>query len=399
VINDIQVSGDYQVLLSANLPLVLSDFQDSTSISVVFTPTQPGENVDSLIIISNDTINPQFPVVLDGFGFMVNPAQEGVLYGVTTGQSNSQFVSLNTQTGEGTMIGLTGIEDMKGMAVHPITGIIYGTVNNTAGSTYLVRINAAQGDAYISGEMPQFNLRAITFDRDGNMYAARFNNGELFEVDLATGNLTSIGLTGIPLLSGLAVNPLNGELWGISLVNKVYKIDKLTGNSTLIGEPGFNRTPDIVFDDQGHLFGLAGGEDDVSTLIEIDTTTGVGTAIGSTGITGLSGLAIKTTPIVGIEGTEPIPQSFELMQNFPNPFNPVTTITFTIPQSSRVTLQVFDITGQLVRTLVKGNLEPGKHEVLWDGKDDSRNLVSSGVYLYRLSTSSFVKTRKMILLK
>ena len=403
VITDVQVSlGDYGIELPGTFPIIISDFQESTTVSVIFTPTQPGDAIDTLRIVSNDTINPTFSVVLDGFGFEINPAQNGVLYGLTNGQSNNNFLSINSQTGEGTIIGETGFEDIHGMAVNPVNGVIYATANNSEGATYLLRINTQLGDAYISGEMPEFNLRALAFDRDGTLYTARFTNGQLFEVNPATGELTAIGVTGIPLLSGLAINPLNGELWGISLLNKLYKINKATGEKELVGNPGFSHTPDIVFDDQGNLFGLAGGEEEVSELIAIDTTTGVGTVIGSIGVVGVAGLATKTTPVVGITDplTELIPRETGLLQNYPNPFNPETAIGYQLSEPGQVQLDIYNLLGQKVRTLVKEHQAAGRYTVRWDGRDEAGIPVASGMYFYRLSTESgFVAIRKMVLLR
>jgi hypothetical protein len=101
---------------------------------------------------------------------------------------------------------------------------------------------------------------------------------------------------------------------------------------------------------------------------------------------------------VGIAGST-LPRGFELAQNYPNPFNPSTTIGFALPQSAAVSLQVFDINGQLVKTLLNGSRAAGTHRVVWDGTDQSGAGVASGVYLYRLSAGGFTQTRKMMLMK
>lgn len=90
----------------------------------------------------------------------------------------------------------------------------------------------------------------------------------------------------------------------------------------------------------------------------------------------------------------PLPQAFALDQNYPNPFNPTTTIGFTLPASGQVTLEVFDILGRRVETLVNVNLEAGRHQVTWDGTD-----APSGLYFYRLSRDGSSTVRKMTLLK
>ena len=94
-----------------------------------------------------------------------------------------------------------------------------------------------------------------------------------------------------------------------------------------------------------------------------------------------------------------IPATFALHANYPNPFNPETTIAFDLPQAGRVELQVFDLLGQTVRTLLAQELSAGGHQVVWNGLDASGARVSSGVYFYRLQAGSQVQMRRMLLLK
>jgi hypothetical protein len=94
-----------------------------------------------------------------------------------------------------------------------------------------------------------------------------------------------------------------------------------------------------------------------------------------------------------------IPARFSLGQNYPNPFNPTTTIAFDIPSTARVSLVVYDVTGARVRTLVDGALPAGRHDAKWDGRNDARQPVGSGVYFYRLASAGKTLTKKMVLLK
>jgi len=91
------------------------------------------------------------------------------------------------------------------------------------------------------------------------------------------------------------------------------------------------------------------------------------------------------------------PLGFSLSQNTPNPFNPVTTIRFTLPEAGHVTLAVYDINGRLVRDLVGHPLAAGLHAVVWDGCDANGRDVASGVYVYRLTAPQGVVTRRMVL--
>jgi hypothetical protein len=97
--------------------------------------------------------------------------------------------------------------------------------------------------------------------------------------------------------------------------------------------------------------------------------------------------------------SEVLPKKFMLRQNYPNPFNPTTTISFELPRKSVVTLDVFNVVGQKVTTLVDGTLPAGEHTAVWDGLDESGNRVASGIYFYRVHAGAFSSTKKMLLLK
>ncbi len=100
-----------------------------------------------------------------------------------------------------------------------------------------------------------------------------------------------------------------------------------------------------------------------------------------------------------ISGANLFPATFELHQNFPNPFNPVTNIEYALPQDSRVTLTVYTLTGQQVTTLVNETRTAGYYRVQWYGTDDSGISMSSGIYFYHLKADGFEQTNKMLLLK
>ncbi len=94
-----------------------------------------------------------------------------------------------------------------------------------------------------------------------------------------------------------------------------------------------------------------------------------------------------------------IPNQFALNQNYPNPFNPSTTITFALPKNEQVKLEVYDILGNLVKTVVNQQMAPGNYNVVWNGVDQNGARVSSGVYLYRLQAGSFSTVKKMLMVK
>jgi len=116
-----------------------------------------------------------------------------------------------------------------------------------------------------------------------------------------------------------------------------------------------------------------------------------------------AGLAIKFTTVAPDDYVSNddllLPSAFNLRQNFPNPFNPTTTISFSSKDAGMANLRIFNLKGQMVRTLHSGDLPGGEHSFLWNGDDDNGKPVSSGVYLYRLDLNGKSETRRMLLMK
>lgn len=105
-----------------------------------------------------------------------------------------------------------------------------------------------------------------------------------------------------------------------------------------------------------------------------------------------------STGVKVLDGLE-LPTTYSLGQNYPNPFNPTTAIDFEIPVRSHVTLTVYNVVGQKVKTLVDRELSPNRYVADWDGTSDYGRKVASGVYFYKLEASDFIETKKMLYLK
>ena len=89
-----------------------------------------------------------------------------------------------------------------------------------------------------------------------------------------------------------------------------------------------------------------------------------------------------------------LPDEYSLIQNYPNPFNPSTTISFSVPTNGHVTINVFDVNGRLVSTLLDDTMSSGYHNVTWDAAD-----MSAGLYIYTLQAKGISLSNKMILMK
>ena len=94
-----------------------------------------------------------------------------------------------------------------------------------------------------------------------------------------------------------------------------------------------------------------------------------------------------------------MPQAFALEANYPNPFNPSTTIGYQLPMATEVRLEIYNLMGQPVRTLVQTVEPAGYHSAMWDGRDDGGRALAGGMYFYRLQAGEFTQTRKLLLLK
>ncbi|MDD4309824.1 MAG: C25 family cysteine peptidase [Candidatus Cloacimonetes bacterium] len=114
--------------------------------------------------------------------------------------------------------------------------------------------------------------------------------------------------------------------------------------------------------------------------------------------------SVTTVSLLGtgstVDNEDPLnPAITALIGNYPNPFNPTTTIKFSLKTKSPVNLEIYNIMGQKVRTLVKGDIDQGFHSVVWNGKDGNNRPVSSGVYFYKLDAGKYTSTKKMIIMK
>jgi len=202
----------------------------------------------------------------------------------------------------------------------------------------------------------------------------------------------------------------------ISMVDVIFMLLKARDNPS---DPELDRNGD----------GSYSINDAVALVLEImrgncpDAEAALASAEGMQSVTGIEGLtpgdieyiegrlalmnlsreqrAALSQALYGAAEAPGLPRAFSLAQNMPNPFNPSTTITFTVPvgTSERVFLEVFDLRGKLVRTLVERAMGSGLHSVFWHGDDNSGRRVGSGIYFYRLRAGKFSRTRKMVLLK
>ncbi len=106
------------------------------------------------------------------------------------------------------------------------------------------------------------------------------------------------------------------------------------------------------------------------------------------------------TPIIsGVGDGDELPKVYSLSQNYPNPFNPTTMIKYTLPKASFVEIVIYDVLGQEVKTLVNEVQEAGYKNVEWNGMDNGGNVISSGIYFYRMKADNFIEVKKLMVIK
>ncbi|MCX6175593.1 MAG: T9SS type A sorting domain-containing protein [Ignavibacteriales bacterium] len=211
--------------------------------------------------------------------------------------------------------------------------------------------------------LSNYNVKSLWYTNDGG---ASWSDVE--------GNLS--GPTG-PSVRSATILPTtsstSGKVYLIGTSTGVYSTTLLNGSSTLWAQEGSNVIGNVVVEY------ITSRKSDGTVVA---ATHGRGAFVGTN--------YIQT----GIENENNLPTSFQLEQNYPNPFNPTTVISYQLSAVSNVKLQVYDVLGKLVATLVNGKVEAGNHKV-----DFNASMLASGVYIYKLTTGNYNESKKMILMK
>jgi Zn-dependent metalloprotease len=398
IVDSIQVSSSqFEITSSPQLPIELTELQDNFTISVAFTSTDTGTVNETLSIYSNDPVNPNKSVPLNGVGYVINAVQDTTFY-ASSGGVNGEIILLDKSTGVGITVGSSNYSIINSLSINPVTDILYGAISYSLQSSIVI-VNASEGDAYSKFTL-DLGYISIAFDTSGNLYGGA-RTGEIYSIDLTDGSYNLLTTTTIQI-NAITFNPLTNEMWAAPNIyfgddtDKIYKINLLNGEATEIGKTGLNKmTNDLAFDEMGMLYGVIGLPVFIGELISIDTSSAVATLIGETGFEDVQGLAYNPGTIVSVEDENALlPTHYSLMQNYPNPFNPSTSIQYSIKERSSVELVMYDVLGREVEVLVKEQQDAGYYKVHFNAGS-----LSSEVYFYRLKAGNFVETKKMLLLK
>ena len=138
----------------------------------------------------------------------------------------------------------------------------------------------------------------------------------------------------------------------------------------------------------------------------IDTDYQIGTtvyyriyAVDNAGNRGEYSYTLMATSVLGVDNTGTVPEVYTLHQNYPNPFNPTTQICYDLALSEYVSINIYDLMGHKIKSLVNVNQDPGYRSISWDATNDLGQPVSAGMYIYTIQAGQFRQTKKMVLLK
>jgi photosystem II stability/assembly factor-like uncharacterized protein len=393
----------FRVIAPPSLPLNLAPNQ-SASWRIAFAPTTRGNLLDTLTINTTDAMMPVFRIPLSGRGLQIAPARAGWIYAV--GNTNEVY-RINPSSGAATRLFTSTPESaLEGVVIRPGNRELIGFTSNSF-PLRLHRLSSESDDALRGITVPLTNVRALAFAPDGTLYA--FNNSGLgssavthiYNVNLSSGDTTLVSTTpATGILRAAAFTP-TGELRLAARSGSESRLYRVTVNTGAI-----SLLPTLLPEDPASmsasplgstLYALSNAAGTPNGFYRYDATTGAATLLGSTGISGLRGIAVRTDSI-GVLSTRNVllerPTAFGLEQNYPNPFNPSTGIRYQVSGVSDVRLEVFDMLGRKVSTLVNERQAAGNYTATFNAAG-----FASGVYFYRLQAGSFIATKKMLLLK
>jgi len=244
-------------------------------------------------------------------------------------------------------------------------------------------------DSWSSGASLPIAMQSEAVYYDGKIYVIGGYDGsvhdEVFEYDISSDSWTQIGTSPEPV-SAHKLAVYQGHIFVIGDYNDLNRIWKynISDGSWIIYDSNYigrRHASTVIHDDKLYILAGNSSYDGVYQYYRIVQSID------------LSDILAVVSP------NSNLPKDIELNQNFPNPFNPTTTIKYSINQNGKVKIVIFDILGRQVRSLVNENNSIGQYSVLWDGRNDAGKVVQSGQYYYTVEMDDITKTKKMILIK
>ncbi len=226
-----------------------------------------------------------------------------------------------------------------------------------------------QEDGVFATTTGSIQAQDMTFGPNGNLFVAMGTAGGVFEYDGWSGE--PVGEF-VPFDTELRVNGLGFDNFGRLLVSAIYPLSRVDAYDATTGEPMGPFLTDGF-----------GGSDSIPTILSIK---------GSEGTVGINDANLDPEPT-------DTPQLLTGLSVYPNPFNPRTTISFSLEQPQNIELFIFDMAGTRIAVLANREFQAGTHSIDWQGKDLQGRAVSSGTYLVRIRTEERVTSQKIMLVR
>jgi hypothetical protein len=198
---------------------------------------------------------------------------------------------------------------------------------------------------------------------------------------------------------------MKGYGLNVSYDAEVLEFVRIASEGSLLGSGEF-ATPQVIAESAGQVAVAAYGETVSEGSVDLSLVFRTKTEIENTYVEVTESelrdgnYAVNQIALPAPVQIQTRPEAYALANNYPNPFNPATTIKYALPEAAPVKLEVYNVVGQVVRTLVAGQQNAGRYIVQWDATNDSGHSLSSGIYFYRLQAGGqFLEVKKMLLLK
>ena len=280
---------------------------------------------------------------------------------------------------------------------HPVTQFIHkrrGVILDTISASQLILDIEPIVIQTISGEEIILPFKPVSAHQPVNLTSSNYNS--YLGCDTLTLPSTSANLVFKSHVSVPAGTDSSGAVFNNIFTGKysasLYVIDVLNPNSSL----SINITQNSIVN--VNLQGFAGRQVVIKPNVFLNnmSLSRLDFAVGNVYSPMLN---LPKENMIKMSKSTFIPDKIVMVNNYPNPFNPTTTIAFDLPKDVTVSLEIYDVTGRKICTLVNEPKEAGTHQVMWDGQDDHGNSVASGVYVYRIQTGDFVQSKKLLFMK
>jgi hypothetical protein len=342
---------------------------------------------------------------------------------------NNQLITIDTLNGQITTIRTMLLVDghiWTGLTFDYKTGAMYASSTDYSISL-LYHVNVSDGTTTLIDTVSSTrSIIDIATDNRGNLFAHDIYNDAIFSLDKTTAEATLIGYTDFNAnyIQGMDFNPQTGILYLAAFNGDYFKgefreVDLSTGHADLIGPIGFGYDVEIgafgipnintafirllepssgIIKSGGiqnlviRLYGLIEESKNTSWQVNVEITS-------NDPFNPRINMPVVLDVVTGIQDEKIMPDKFDISQNYPNPFNLSTIIKFQLSVKTLLRLNIYDVMGRNICTLVNKIINPGFHSIHWDGCNDDGIPVPSGVYFYKIKTENVNKLNKMILVK